>query len=159
MDDFLQENKDILNISDFQTYLFNTGDCFMSYEFLGVHKLKLNGKSGWRFALWAPNAKSVNVCGDWNDWQINGYPLEKIGTTGIWCGFFTDINDLAHYKYVIKAKDGELYWKADPYAFMCELRPGTASVVYDFEKFKWSDKSWILEREKKRPSSLTNEHI
>ncbi len=149
MDDFLQENKDLLNISDFQTYLFNTGEGFMSYEFLGVHKLKLNGKSGWRFALWAPNAKSVNVCGDWNDWQINGYPLEKIGTTGIWCGFFTDINALSHYKYVIEAKDGELYWKADPYAFMCELRPGTASVVYDFEKFNWSDKCWILEREKK----------
>ena len=71
----------------------------------------------------ALNALSVCVSGDFNNWAQDQYQLEKIGTTGIWYGFFTDIPEGSLYKYAIKAEDGEIYMRADPYSVYCELRP------------------------------------
>ncbi len=137
------------NISDFQTYLFNTGENYKAYELLGVHSATVNGKKGLRFSVWAPNAESVRLVGDWNNWSDNTHPLQKLSTTGIWYGFFTDISEGSYYKYAINGKDGEVYLKADPYAIMCELRPGTASVVRTMKNFRWSDKRWLNARAKK----------
>ncbi len=142
------------NISRFQTYLFNSGDNFKSYEMLGSHKVKIDGVDGWRFAVWAPKAVSVRVVGDFNDW--NGYDkmLERIETSGVWYGFFTDIEEGMLYKYAIEAENGETYYKADPYAVKSELRPGTASVTKDISNnYKWGDKAWISARSKN--STLT----
>ena len=87
----MTEEKTWANISRFQTYLFNSGDNFKSYEMLGSHKVKIDGVDGWRFAVWAPKAVNVRVVGDFNGW--NGYDkmLERIETSGVWYGFFTDI--------------------------------------------------------------------
>ena len=150
----MTEEKTWANISRFQTYLFNSGDNFKSYEMLGSHKVKIDGVDGWRFAVWAPKAVSVRVVGDFNDW--NGYDkmLERIETSGVWYGFFTDIEEGMLYKYAIEAEDGETYYKADPYAVKSELRPGTASVTKDISNnYKWSDKAWISARGKN--STLT----
>ena len=137
------------DISEFQTYLFNSGNNFKSYEMLGVHKASQGGESGFRFAVWAPNAKAVSLLGDFNNWTYPGKALEKIGSCGIWCGFFADINEGAIYKYAIDGADGEVYLKADPYAFEAELRPGTASVVKELLPYKWTDASWIKKRASK----------
>ncbi|MCC8168838.1 MAG: 1,4-alpha-glucan branching protein GlgB, partial [Oscillospiraceae bacterium] len=137
------------DISEFQTYLFNSGDNFKSYKMLGAHKITLDGKQGWRFAVWAPNAVSVCLAGDFNGWSGQDRQLSKITTTGIWYGFFTDIEEGALYKYAIEATDGNTYFKADPYAFEAELRPGTASVVRDMTDYKWSDGAWLNKRAKK----------
>ncbi len=134
-------------ISEYQLYLFNEGTNFKSYEFLGVHKID----NGWRFAVWAPNATSVYVTGTFDDWQKNSHQLSKIGTTGVWAGEFKDINEGDLYKYAIETKYGEIILKADPFAFYSELRPGTASIVYDSTKFKWNDSKWISKREKTPP--------
>ena len=150
----MTEEKTWANISRFQTYLFNSGDNFKSYEMLGSHKVKIDGVNGWRFAVWAPKAVSVRVVGDFNDW--NGYDkmLERIETSGVWYGFFTDIEEGMLYKYAIEAEDGETYYKADPYAVKSELRPGTASVTKDISNnYKWGDKAWISARGKS--STLT----
>lgn len=150
----MTEEKTWANISRFQTYLFNSGDNFKSYEMLGSHKVKIDGVDGWRFAVWAPKAVSVRVVGDFNDW--NGYDkmLERIETSGVWYGFFTDIEEGMLYKYAIEAKNGETYYKADPYAVKSELRPGTASVTKDISNnYKWGDKAWISARSKN--STLT----
>ena len=150
----MTEEKTWANISRFQTYLFNSGDNFKSYEMLGSHKVKIDGVEGWRFAVWAPKAVSVRVVGDFNDW--NGYDkmLERIETSGVWYGFFTDIEEGMLYKYAIEAEDGETYYKADPYAVKSELRPGTASVTKDISNnYKWGDKAWISARGKN--STLT----
>ncbi len=150
----MTEEKTWANISRFQTYLFNSGDNFKSYEMLGSHKVKIDGVDGWRFAVWAPKAVSVRVVGDFNDW--NGYDkmLEKIETSGVWYGFFTDIEEGMLYKYAIEAENGETYYKADPYAVKSELRPGTASVTKDISNnYKWGDKAWISARGKN--STLT----
>lgn len=150
----MTEEKTWANISRFQTYLFNSGDNFKSYEMLGSHKVKIDGVDGWRFAVWAPKAVSVRVVGDFNDW--NGYDkmLERIETSGVWYGFFTDIEEGMLYKYAIEAENGETYYKADPYAVKSELRPGTASVTKDISNnYKWCDKAWISARSKN--STLT----
>ena len=150
----MTEEKTWANISRFQTYLFNSGDNFKSYEMLGSHKVKIGGVDGWRFAVWAPKAVSVRVVGDFNDW--NGYDkmLERIETSGVWYGFFTDIEEGMLYKYAIEAENGETYYKADPYAVKSELRPGTASVTKDISNnYKWGDKAWISARSKN--STLT----
>lgn len=150
----MTEEKTWANISRFQTYLFNSGDNFKSYEMLGSHKVKIDGVDGWRFAVWAPKAISVRVVGDFNGW--NGYDkmLERIETSGVWYGFFTDIEEGMLYKYAIEAEDGETYYKADPYAVKSELRPGTASVTKDISNnYKWGDKAWISARGKN--STLT----
>lgn len=150
----MTEEKTWANISRFQTYLFNSGDNFKSYEMLGSHKVKIDGVDGWRFAVWAPKAVSVRVVGEFNDW--NGYDkmLERIETSGVWYGFFTDIEEGMLYKYAIEAEDGETYYKADPYAVKSELRPGTASVTKDISNnYKWGDKAWISARGKN--STLT----
>lgn len=150
----MTEEKTWANISRFQTYLFNSGDNFKSYEMLGSHKVKIDGVDGWRFAVWAPKAVNVRVVGDFNGW--NGYDkmLERIETSGVWYGFFTDIEEGMLYKYAIEAEDGETYYKADPYAVKSELRPGTASVTKDISNnYKWGDKTWISARGKN--STLT----
>lgn len=137
------EVKKWAGIDEFQVYLYNEGTNFQSYDMLGPHKID----KGWRFAVWAPNAQAVALVGDFNSWQGSDHPLEKIGTTGIWYGFFEDITEGMIYKYAITDKQGKRVLKSDPVAFMCELRPNTASVVCDIPKFNWEDQAWIKNRE------------
>ncbi|HAL63615.1 MAG TPA: 1,4-alpha-glucan branching enzyme [Clostridiales bacterium] len=129
-------------IDEFQMYLYNEGTNFQSYQMLGSHKVA----NGWRFAVWAPNAEKVCLTGDFDSWQ-GTRPLEKIATTGIWYGFFEDIEEGMLYKYAITDKKGNTVLKADPVAFYSELRPATASVVKDIPRFSWSDEEWIKKRE------------
>ncbi len=151
------------DISSFQTYLFNTGENFQAYEMLGVSRVEIENKKYWRFSVWAPNALSVCVAGDFNDWTGNGKELQKIGTTGVWYGVFDDIKEGALYKYAITAPDGRVYMRSDPYARMCELRPGTASVVRKEKEYKWSDKRHMNARERsnsvQRPMNIYEVHV
>lgn len=144
----MTEVKTHAGISEFQTYLFNSGDNFKSYEMLGPHEVSVDGTKGWRFAVWAPSAQSVSLVGDFNGWNTEDKKLSPINSTGIWYGFFTDIREGMLYKYAIKGADSELYYRADPYAFEAELRPGTASVVKGLSSYKWGDKAWLGKREK-----------
>ena len=159
----MTEEKTWADISRFQTYLFNSGDNFKSYEMLGAHKVKVNGKTGWRFAVWAPNAVSVRVVGEFNNWDGYDKTLERIETSGVWYGFFTDIKEGMLYKYAIEARDGKTYYRADPYAIKSELRPGTASVVKDISGYKWGDKSWLTKRSKEntmhKPMNIYEMHV
>ena len=150
-------------ISRFQVYLFNSGENFQSYKMLGAHKIKLDGKEGWRFAVWAPHAKSVRVVGDFNGWDGWDKKLEPIETSGIWYGFFTDIKENMLYKYAIETQNGETVYKADPFAVKCELRPGTASLTKDLAGYKWGDKKWLAEREREstllKPVNIYEMHV
>ena len=151
------------DISSFQTYLFNTGENFQAYEMLGVSRVEIENKEYWRFSVWAPNALSVCVAGDFNDWTGTGKELQKIGTTGVWYGVFDDIKEGALYKYAITAPDGQVCMRSDPYARMCELRPGTASVVRKEKEYKWSDKRHMNARERsnslQRPMNIYEVHV
>ncbi|MBR4173295.1 MAG: 1,4-alpha-glucan branching protein GlgB [Clostridia bacterium] len=130
-------------IDEFQMYLYNEGTNFRAYEMLGPHKMD----NGWRFAVWAPNAKSVFLTGDFDAWTGTGKPLCKLATTGIWYGEFDDICEGMLYKYAITDKKGNTVLKADPVAFYNELRPNTASIVKDIPHFCWEDEKWQRQRE------------
>lgn len=149
----MTQEKTRAGISEFQTYLFNSGDNFEAYELFGAHNVTFDGKRGWRFAVWAPNAAAVRLTGEFCGWD-GGRELSKIGNTGIWYGFFTDLKEGMLYKYAVEAQDGTIYHKADPYAFMAELRPGTASVIKKLIAYGWGDKRWLNKRAKN--SSLEN---
>lgn len=139
--------EEYFGISEFQLYLFNEGTNFQSYEFLGAHKIG----NGFRFAVWAPKASNVYVCGSFNNWNNTQFPLQRLGTTGVWAGYLEGLNVGDLYKYAIQDTSGEIKLKADPYAFSSELRPGTASILCDKSKFIWEDKNWIKKREKTPP--------
>lgn len=127
-------------------YLFNTGCNYHSYQLLGAHLTVEKGKPGVRFSVWAPNANEVKVVGDFNDWQGQDYQMEKMGSSGIWAIFVPGIKAGALYKYEIKTWEGDILVKSDPYGFYSELRPNTASIVYDLNNYEWQDAAW---REKK----------
>ncbi len=134
------------SISEFQTYLFNTGKNYQSYKMFGSHEIIIKNKKMYRFSVWAPNADAVAVVGEFNAWNENGFYLEKIHESGIWCGLFENVQKGQFYKYRITDKKGNIHDKADPYAFYSELRPGTASAVYGLNSYKWTDGAFLKQR-------------
>ncbi len=134
-------------LDELPLYLFNEGTNYKAYETLGVHKYN----NGWRFAVWAPNAKSVSVACDKNLWTGDGMELQRVGSTGIWYGWFDNIAEGALYKYSVMDKKGKTVLKADPFATEAELRPNTASLVRDMPSYKWTDSAWQKKREKTPP--------
>lgn len=137
-------------ITSFNTYLFHEGKNYESYNILGSHIKTEKRKKGVQFVTWAPNAEAVYLVGDFNDFEVKEeYKLERITENGLWKGFFYDINIGDKYKYCMIGKDGVRGdFKADPYAIQNELRPNSASIVYEPETFKWTDKKWINQRNK-----------
>src|SRR5947209_9220870 len=124
-------------LTDFDLYLFNEGTHVRVYEKLGAHPaVSGDGTSGTRFAVWAPNAESVSVIGDFNHWNWQATPLTNRGNSGIWEGFIPNLGPGTLYKYSIKPRTSwQRIEKADPYGFAAELRPGTASVVWDIQRY------------------------
>lgn len=152
--------KKVLN-TEFNHYLFNTGEHIRSYEFMGAHIIEFEGKKGVQFTVWAPNAQSVFITGDFNDW---GYgEMFPQGSTGIWTAFVEGIGEDTIYKYRIRRHDGFEFLKADPYAFYSELRPKTASVVKDLTGFKWEDGTWRAKNKRKNlntnPMNIYEVHL
>lgn len=148
----ITENYNPFN-DDFNVYLFNEGNNYKSYHVLGAHKCVLNGKSGYRFAVWAPKARSVNVVGDFNSWDPWSIPMTKMGHSGIWQTFVEGVREGAIYKYYVTPPNGEGFYKSDPYAFYSQLRPDNASITYDLEGYKWKDKAYLEKRSKTAPYS------
>jgi 1,4-alpha-glucan branching enzyme len=127
-------------------FLFHRGEYYKSYDFLGCHKYVYDNLDGYRFILWAPHAKSVSIVGDFNNWQ--GYPLERFEDSGLYNIFISGIDELENYKYEIITYNGKKIVKSDPYAFYSEVRPNTASRVYDINGYKWTDTRWINKKKK-----------
>ncbi|MCX8129878.1 MAG: 1,4-alpha-glucan branching protein GlgB [Clostridia bacterium] len=150
-------------ISDYDIHLFNEGNHHKIYEKLGAHICKVNGVDGTLFAVWAPCAKRVSVVGNFNQWDGRRHQMRNLGCSGVWEIFIPGICKGDVYKYEIKTHFGEIYKKADPYAFYAELRPDTASIVYDIEGYQWGDKDWIKERENsnilEKPVSIYELHL
>lgn len=134
-------------------YLFNTGQLFRAYRTFGAHPLIYEGRKGVRFVVWAPNAKEVSVVGDCNGWGQDkpGFALERIGTTGVWCGFVTELSEGDRYKYAILNANGQLTLKSDPHAVHSELRPHTASIVTALDRHRWKDQAWMARRDNEPP--------
>lgn len=149
--------------SDFDIELFKAGKHFKLYEKLGSHKVSFDGIDGIYFAVWAPNAKSVSVIGDFNNWNPHKNKLKiRKDESGIWEGFYPKLDLGIIYKYSIKTKKSETLEKIDPFAFSFEIPPKTASVVQS-TWYEWKDKKWMTKRKKnnsyKSPISIYELHL
>lgn len=143
---------------------FNAGINYEIYKVLGAHPKKNNGVSGVLFAVWAPEAVRVSVVGDFNQWDGRRHPMECLGESGIHELFIPGLSVMEKYKYEIKTKyNNAVVLKADPYGTYSELRPDTASIVYDISKYKWNDSQWLKARNKRiseeEPMSIYEVHL
>jgi 1,4-alpha-glucan branching enzyme len=127
-------------------HLFNEGTHYRAYRVFGSHLLTHEGHAGTHFAVWAPNAGSVSVMGDFNGWSRDTHPLRPTGSTGVWEGFVPGLGRGTVYKYAVRSRDGAyLVDKADPYAIHAEVPPNTGSVVWGLD-YAWSDAEWMTTR-------------
>ena len=142
----------VLSAYDETITRFYAGEEYFAYDFFGAHLMEdpksTSGENEtWLFTLWAPNAKSVSVAGDWNSWDPNEHKMTRY--QGIWTALIEGPKHGDLYKFVVLGADGKRRWKADPFAFRAELPPGTASQLWDLNKnYEWSDKEWLKTRGK-----------
>jgi 1,4-alpha-glucan branching enzyme len=149
-------------LSDFDLHLIGEGTHYHKYEKLGAHPCHINGVAGVDFAVWAPNAQGVSAIGNFNGWDGRTHPMRTRGSTGIWELFVPGLKEGDLYKFEIKSEDG-LYIKTDPYGFYSELRPQTASIVWDINKYQWEDGEWMKHRAETnwldKPLSIFEVHL
>ncbi len=150
-------------LSDWDYHLFNEGSHTRLWEKLGSHVVTRDGVTGTMFAVWAPNAASVSVMGDWNGWNPKELHLEDRGPSGIWEGFVPHVGNGAHYKFHIRSKhNGYRVDKADPFGILHETPPATASVVWNLD-YEWRDDDWMHDRAQRNaftaPMSIYEMHI
>ena len=135
-------------ITEFDQYLFGDGTHYNLYDKLGAHPVTIGDKSGVYFAVWAPNAESVSVVGNFNNWDQEEHPMKRLEPMGIYELFVPDLTVGELYKYAIKTKAGNTVLKVDPYGFYAEKRPNNASIVADISDFEWNDEKWMKKRKK-----------
>ncbi|MDF2854297.1 MAG: glycogen branching protein [Neobacillus sp.] len=135
--------------TDYQLHLFHEGNLFQSHQLFGAHLLRNSEMVVTRFCVWAPNAIKVRLVGDFNGWNGEGYDLQRINKEGVWILIVNQNMEGCLYKYEIISAQGEKILKADPFAFLSEVRPNTASIVYSIKNFHWQDNLWIQQREKR----------
>ncbi len=133
-------------ITDMDQYLFGEGTHYELYKKLGAHPAEYEGEQGVYFAVWAPHAKGVRVIGEFNCWGSDGYRMTRLEPLGIYEVFVPGLKEGCMYKYLIETESGEYLYKADPFAFYAEKRPGTASRVADIDHFTWHDERWMEKR-------------
>ena len=133
-------------LTDYDAHLFAEGVHQRLYEKLGAHPATVEGMQGTRFAVWGPNAERVSVVGDFNGWRPGVHPL--VGSdAGVWEGFIPGVDTGTLYKYAIESRfGGYRVEKADPFAFAAEMRPQTASKVWDLSGYAWRDADWMARR-------------
>ena len=133
-------------LGELDLHLFGRGVHYNTYEILGAHRIIHQGVLGTQFAVWAPNAKRVALVGDFNAWDGHMNPMRSLGSSGIWEIFIPSLGQGEKYKFEIRTQSGERKLKTDPYAYFNELRPQTASMVFDVNAFAWTDQEWMKKR-------------
>lgn len=145
----MKQYQDVTMTGQVDQYLFGIGQHFEVYERFGAHLTEKDGMEGVCFSVWAPAAKSVSVVGTFNGWREAAGCMERLGASGIYELFVPGAIEGDLYKYCIHTRTGEVLYKADPYAFESEVRPGNASRVAGIEDYRWRDQEWMTRREKK----------
>ena len=150
-------------IGELDRYLFGEGRHYQLYHKLGAHPYTYRGQDGYYFAVWAPHAAAVSLVGDFNAWNPDATPMKPVADSGIYELFVPGLGVGQLYKFAITTHTGMILFKADPYAFSAEYRPGTASVTADIRGFKWNDSKWMESRAGtdpvKAPISIYEVHL
>jgi 1,4-alpha-glucan branching enzyme len=137
-------------LSDYDLYLLGEGTHWDAYNRLGAHLRTVNGVEGVNFAVWAPNARSVSVVGDFNQWDGRRHPMRKLIPSGVWELFIPGLEEGERYKFEIRGRH-EILEKTDPFCFAAERPPLTASIVADLDQHVWQDNSWMERRLEANP--------
>jgi 1,4-alpha-glucan branching enzyme len=138
-------------LGEVDLHLIGEGTHERLWEVLGAHPRVIDGTAGVSFAVWAPNARSVRIVGDFDRWDGRLLPMRSLGASGVWELFVPDIGPGELYKYEVLGRDGSLRLKADPLAFAQQVRPETASQVWDLDHARWTDDAWMAERAQRDP--------
>lgn len=151
-------------LTDFDLYLFGEGKHWNIYRMLGAHTRSVDGISGVLFATWAPNAERVSVIGNFNGWNGLCHPMRARGNSGVWELFIPGLLPGELYKFEIRNRNsGQICVKTDPYAQQMELRPATASIVFNENPFHWQDHDWLQKRSHanwlQQPMSVYEVHL
>jgi len=136
-------------MGEIDLHLFAEGNHKRLYDKFGAHPREIAGERGVYFAVWAPNAARVSVVGDFNFWDGRVHSMRKLMPSGVWEIFIPGVPEGAHYKYEIKTQRGELVLKSDPFGFFSQHGKQTSSLVFDLERYEWSDEQWMADRSKK----------
>jgi 1,4-alpha-glucan branching enzyme len=149
-------------LGELDIYLVGEGRHHDLWKQLGAHVRTHQGVAGTSFAVWAPNARSVRLVGNFNFWDGRVNPMRSLGSSGIWELFLPGVAAGSFYKFEILTRDGHLRLKADPMAFSAEIPPGTASVVTE-STYQWNDREWLEARDKRhllnQPMSIYEVHL
>ena len=151
------------SLTEYDLHLLNEGTHWHSYEKLGAHLRTIDGVDGVHFAVWAPNASSISVIGEFNGWNDRRHPLKKHIPSGFWEVFIPGLKEGTLYKFAVRTAQGETIEKCDPYGFGAEVPPRTASKVVNLEKYVWQDSAWMATRTKHNaldaPMSVYEVHL
>jgi 1,4-alpha-glucan branching enzyme len=144
-------------------HLFGEGQHWKIYEKFGAHLRTIDGEHGVYFSVWAPNAQRVSIVGDFNHWDGRVNPMRKLLGVGVWELFLPGVAENAHYKFEIRTPNGGLLLKSDPFAFFNQHGISTSSLVYNLERYQWSDHDWMESRRTrewpKAPISIYEVHL
>jgi 1,4-alpha-glucan branching enzyme len=144
-------------------YLFGKGDERRIYDKLGSHLRTIDGVAGASFAVWAPNAQGISVVGDFNNWDGRFHQMRSLGQSGVWEIFIPGVSEGALYKYEVRTRQGYIKIKTDPFGVFFETPPKNAAIVWNTQKFSWSDDAWLAQRRKqdvlRSPVSIYEVHI
>jgi 1,4-alpha-glucan branching enzyme len=151
-------------LTDYDLFLLGEGTHLRAYEKLGAHPSEVDDIRGVHFAVWAPNAERVSVIGEHNGWDPRAHSMRLRAESGMWETFIPDIGTGALYKYHIESRQsGYQVDKADPYGYAAEVRPHTASRVWDLTAYSWGDGEWMASRAKRNsldsPISIYEVHL
>jgi 1,4-alpha-glucan branching enzyme len=133
-------------LGELDMHLYCEGTHYEIYRKLGAHLMEVNGHAGVLFSVWAPNAQRVSVVGDFNGWDGRLHPMRKRVEAGIWEIFIPGVGEEAHYKFELRNCFGQIVLKGDPFAFYSQHGLQTASLVFNLDRFTWSDREWMESR-------------
>jgi 1,4-alpha-glucan branching enzyme len=139
---------------ELDAHLFGRGVHYRLYEVLGARPCQHQGVQGVKFALWAPSAAAVSLVGDFNLWDGRVNPMRSMGSTGVWELFIPGLAEGEKYKFEIRTQEGHLRLKNDPYSTFNEVRPKTASIVFDVNRHVWNDQEWVKRRSERNRESF-----
>lgn len=150
-------------ISEYDRYLFGAGTHYRIFEKLGANFATMQGVQGVAFGVWAPSAKTVSVIGDFNNWDARRNPMRLLGESGIWEIFIPGLQQYDRYKFQIKDENHCVVDKADPYGRYAQIRPETASMIFDSSQYPWQDETWMNFRENhdmyRQPINIYEVHL
>ena len=150
-------------LGELDLHLFTEGNHHRLYDKLGAHLREIGGVKGCTFAVWAPNARRVSVVGDFNHWDGRVNPMRKLIAGGVWEIFLPGVDEGTHYKFEVLGHHGGVQLKSDPFAFYNQHGIQTSSMVWDLQRYAWSDHEWMDSRRQKNwqhePVSIYECHL